>query len=289
MGETLLLDRPNRQPGRRRPGTIAYDDTGGSGALVVCVPGMGDVRGVYRYLVPVLTGAGHRVVTMDVRGHGESSTGWDDYSAAAVGSDVVALVRHLDAGRAYVIGGSMGAGSAVCAAAEAPELVAGIVLIGPFVRDVPQHGIKRVLMPLGSRVLAMRAGFWTRYYYRSLYPSRPPADLDAYIKALTSNLAEPGRLTALRRMLAASKSDIEPRLEQVKAPALVVMGTADPDFDDPSAEAELVAGRLKARTVLVEGAGHYPQAERPDITGPAITGFLSSHPTDNPAAGAINA
>jgi pimeloyl-ACP methyl ester carboxylesterase len=268
MGETRLLDRPT--------GTIAYDDTGGGGHLVVCVPGMGDVRGVYRYLVPALAAAGHRVVTMDVRGHGESSTGWDDHSAAAVGSDVVALLRRLDAGPADVVGGSMAAAAAVWAAAEAPELVAGIVLLGPFVRDVPQRGLKRVLMPLASQLVALRPGLWGRYY-RGLYPSRPPADLDAYVRALRANLAEPGRLAALRRMLAASKADAEARIDQVKAPALVVMGTADPDFDDPRAEAELVAGRLGARLVLVDGAGHYPQAERPDVTGPAIVEFVGAH------------
>jgi pimeloyl-ACP methyl ester carboxylesterase len=200
MGETRLLGTP--------AGTIAYDDTGGDGHLIVCVPGMGDVRGVYRYLVPALTAAGHRVVTMEVRGHGESSTGWDDYSAAAVGGDVVALLRHLDAGPAHVVGGSMAAASAVWAAAEAPELVAGIVLLGPFVRDVPQRGIKRLLAPPAMRLVAMRPGLWARYY-RSLYPTSPPADLDAYIDALTANLAEPGRLAALRGMLAASKASAE--------------------------------------------------------------------------------
>ena len=268
MGETRLLDRP--------AGTIAYDDTGGPGLLIVCVPGMGDLRRVYRYLVPALTAAGHRVVTMDVRGHGESSTGWDDYSAAAVGADVVALLRHLDAGPAHVVGGSMAAGAAVWAAAEAPELVAGIVLLGPVVRDVPQRGLKRLIMPLGARLVSLRPGFWARYY-RSLYPSSPPADLDAYIGRLTANLAEPGRLAALRGMLAASKASAEARIDEVKVPVLVVMGTADPDFDDPEAEAELVAARLGARTVLVDGAGHYPQAERPEVTGPAIVDFVGGH------------
>jgi pimeloyl-ACP methyl ester carboxylesterase len=271
MGETRRLELTQ--------GTIAYDDTlerGPGGQLVVCVPGMGDLRGVYRFLVPVLAAAGHRVVTMDVRGHGESSAGWHDYSAPAVGGDILALVRHLGAGPAHLVGGSMAAAAAVWAAAEAPELVAGLVLIGPFVRDVPQKGLRRLIMPLGGRLLSLRPGFWARYY-RGLYPSAPPADLDAYIAGLRVNLAEPGRLAALRAMLAASKAAAEARIGQVQAPALVVMGSADPDFDDPGAEAELVGDRLRAPVVLVDGAGHYPQAERPDVTGPAVAGFLADH------------
>src|SRR6478672_13491401 len=115
-------------------GTLAYDDTG-AGPLVICVPGMGDLRGEYRFLAPRLVAAGYRVVTLDVRGHGETSVRWPDYSVAGIGADILSLARALDAGSATIIGTSMAAGAAVWAAAEEPERVAGLVLIGPFVRD----------------------------------------------------------------------------------------------------------------------------------------------------------
>lgn len=93
-------------------GTIAYDDRG-SGPLVVMVPSLGDLRQEYRLLAPPLLDAGYRVVTMDLRGHGESSAGWEGYTTAAVGGDIVALLRHLGAGPATLIGTSLGAGAAV--------------------------------------------------------------------------------------------------------------------------------------------------------------------------------
>src|SRR4051794_13900543 len=83
-------------------GRIAYD-VQGSGPLVVCVPSMGDLRGEYRFVVPQLVVEGYRVVTMDVRGHGESSPKWNDYSVAGVGRDIIAMIRHLG-GPAAVIG-----------------------------------------------------------------------------------------------------------------------------------------------------------------------------------------
>jgi len=73
-------------------GQIAYDESG-SGPLVICVPSMGDLRAEYRLLTPQLTAAGFRVVCMDVRGHGESSTAWGDFSVAGVGSDILALIQ----------------------------------------------------------------------------------------------------------------------------------------------------------------------------------------------------
>jgi len=98
-------------------GRLAYDDAG-SGPLVICIPSMGDVRGEYRFLAPQLVAAGYRAVTLDVRGHGESSTDWSDFSVAAIGSDILALIRHLKADSAFVIGTSMAAGASVWAAAE---------------------------------------------------------------------------------------------------------------------------------------------------------------------------
>ena len=68
-------------------GQIAYDDSGGAGPLVICVPGLGDMRQQYRFLGPRLVAAGFRAVTMDLPGHGESSVDWPDYSPAIVGAD----------------------------------------------------------------------------------------------------------------------------------------------------------------------------------------------------------
>ena len=62
---TLFLDRES--------GRIAYD-VRGSGPLVICAPGMGDIRQTFRHIVPALVAAGHRVATFDLRGHGESDT-----------------------------------------------------------------------------------------------------------------------------------------------------------------------------------------------------------------------
>ena len=50
---------------------------------------------------------------MDLRGMGESSVEGPDYAAAAVGSDIVALIAHLGASRAFVVGNSMAAAAAV--------------------------------------------------------------------------------------------------------------------------------------------------------------------------------
>jgi pimeloyl-ACP methyl ester carboxylesterase len=251
-------------------GKIAYDDDG-SGPLVVCVPGMGDLRGQYRFLAPQLVAAGFHVATMDVRGHGESSVGWTDYSVAGVGSDIIALIRHLDAGPAVVIGNSMAAGAAVWAAAEAPELARGLVLIGPAVRGGLGRPFRLLLTALFARPWGPSA--WMRYY-TTLFPARKPADWESYTAGLKQNLAQNGRQEALQQMMFASKAASESRLAQVNTPALILMGSKDPDFKAPESEAQWVAGQLKGDYQIIAGAGHYPHTEMPEVTGPKIVAFL---------------
>jgi pimeloyl-ACP methyl ester carboxylesterase len=257
-------------------GKIAYEESG-DGPLVVCVPGMGDLRDEYRYLAPQLVAAGYRVITMDVRGHGETSPSWPDYSVAAIGSDVLALIRSLDAGAAIVVGTSMAAGAAVWAAVEAPELVTRLVLIGPAV-----HGDLTILNKLLFGSLFMRPwgpSVWLSYF-SSLFPTNPPEDYPEYSARLRANLREPGRMEALRRMIFASKAASEERLSQVSVPTLVIMGGKDRDFKDPEAEARWVAQRVHARYVMVPDSGHYPHVEFPDLAIPLVLGFLQDQPVE---------
>lgn len=259
---------------QREQGKIAYDLCG-AGPLVIGVPGMGDVRAEYRFLAPRLAAAGFTFASMDVRGHGETDAQWADYSVGAIGGDIVALIRHLNAPRAVVIGTSMSAGAAVCAAAQAPDLVAGIALIGPFVRDMGGNPLMEKLFQI-LFADAWGATMWSMYY-NSLYPTHKPADFETYLANLKTNLREPGRLRALRRMIAASKAASDAALDKLTAPTMILMGTHDPDFKNPEAEAKLVAARARGTYQMVQSAGHYPHAEMPDVVAPDIITFAKQH------------
>jgi len=253
-------------------GQIAYEVTG-NGPLVVCIPSLGDVRAEYRFLTPELVKAGYCVAVMDPRGHGESSAAWDDYSVAAIGADLLALGRELRAGPAVVVGTSMGAGAGVWAAAEAPELVRGLILVDPFVDGDSNGPLVFLLSLLFARPWG--ASMWTKYY-TSLYPTRKPADFADYVSQLQRNIQQPGRLEAVMAMLRASKRASGERLPKVTQPALVLMGSKDPDFKDPAAEAQRVAAAVRGRFHLIEGAGHYPHAEMPEVTTPLVLEFLKT-------------
>ncbi len=259
---TRYLSRPG--------GSIAYD-VRGEGPLVVCVPGMGELRSSYRFLTPAVADAGYRVATMDLRGHGDSDATFDAYDDVAAGSDALALVEELGA-PAVLVGNSMGAGAAAWAAAEAPDRVAALVLVGPFVRQVPVGKF----MEIGFRLAMIRP--WGRAawlsWYPKLFPGRKPPDFEEHRGEIRRSLKRPGRWEAFAATTHTSHAPVEARLAAVRAPALVIMGDSDPDFPDPAAEARTVAERLHAEVVMVPDAGHYPQVEYPEVVSPAIVGFL---------------
>jgi pimeloyl-ACP methyl ester carboxylesterase len=278
-------------------GTLAYTDQG-AGPLVILAPSLGDLRSEYRFLAPRLVEAGYRAVSLDLRGQGDSSTGWDDYSSAAIAGDLLALVRHLDAGPAILVGTSIsGAAVAEAAAVKAavaeeaadkaaavkaadadPSLVRGIVMVNAFVRStIPVWASRLLFTPLFSGPWAASA--WVRYY-RSLYPAAPPADFETYLADLGANLRQSGRMPAVRRFMTSSKQDVPAALAQVSVPVLVIMGARDPDFKDPAAEGQFITSLLPGKPVLeiVPDAGHYPHAEQPEATARIILDWAAQLP-----------
>lgn len=259
---------------QRDEGSLAFDDTGGDGRPVLCLPGLGDVRAEYRRLTPFLAESGLRVITADLRGHGESSVGWAGYAPEDVGSDAVALLDALDLNGAVLVGTSMAAAAMVWAAAERPQRVAGLVLIGPFVRDFAPTLGQRLAMALLLRG-PWRVAAWVRML-ATLYPLRLPPDWPDYARHLAAALARPGGFDAVAAMLRASKRRCTERLAQVVAPSLVIMGERDPDFPNPRAEAEWVAERLGGQWAVIPAAGHYPHAEVPETVGPLMADFIAN-------------
>jgi len=265
-------------------GKISFDDTGENSQdslnkpVLVCTPGMGDLRSQYRHLSVFLIAAGYRVVTIDLRGFGETQGNWKSFTPKDVGSDTLSVIEslHIDNKRGVVIiGNSLSSASAIWVAAEKTELVKAIVLTGPFVRDQKVNfflkGLLRLLLtnPWGPSA-------WGSYY-RTLYITNPPEDLDEHIHQIVKTAKEPGRLVSLRKQGSASKQSCTERIPETKCAVLVVMGEKDPDFNKPKDEVDWIVSAFhqEVDSVIIPGAGHYPQSEYPKEVSSHILEFLS--------------
>jgi len=256
----------------RPEGRIGYD-VAGTGPLLVLVPGMGDLRAGYRFLAPALRTAGYRVACTDLRGHGDSDATFPSYGDEETAGDIVALISELG-GPAVVVGNSMAAGSAVIAAARRPELVSGLVLAGPFVRDPAVSMARRIL--LRAAMARPWAALAWKSYLPKLYAGQRPADFGEYRDRVVESLGRPGYARAFSLTTRTSHAPAEALLAQVTTPVLIVMGEQDPDFADPAAEAAWIAQRVHAQVVMVPEAGHYAQSQRPGITTGAVLRFLGT-------------
>lgn len=263
-----LLPRPE--------GRLAYTVTG-TGPLVVAVPGMGDLRSTYRDVVPPLVAAGYRVAVTDLRGHGDSDTSFRTHGDVATGQDLLALVSHLG-GPAVLVGNSMGAGAAAWAAAEQPDAVVGLVLLGPFLRDPTASAARAAATRLLYRVALARpwgAAAWASVYSSLTKGRRAPWHAE-HVAAIRASMRAPGHLRAFRHLtLALTHAPVEARLGEVRAPTIAFMGSLDPDFADPTAELAWIERSLDAQGHLVPGVGHYPQHQAPDVVVPATLTFLA--------------
>jgi pimeloyl-ACP methyl ester carboxylesterase len=271
--------------GERR---IAYDimtATAPQGPTVsyVLVPGLGDLRQEYRHIAPLLYESGKStVITLDLRGLGESDVGFQSYTPADTGRDIAMLLLQLNLKNCVLVGCSMGGASVVYAAAEASDRVSGFVMISPFLWDHPMpFGVPTLLSVLLNSLTG--PSFWSSYY-KSLHTlrSQPVADLDQYAKMLKRNLKQPGRMKALRDSVFSSKAECAaraPEVARLAIPVLAVYGTSDPDFPEGvDVEISELRSRLPqvAKALKVEGCGHYPHVEQPLIVANALKAFVSS-------------
>jgi pimeloyl-ACP methyl ester carboxylesterase len=113
--------------------TLAYTDYGDGSRIVVLLHGLLLSQRMHEPLAKALAARGNRVLTLDLLGHGSSERPLDPqcYSMTFFGEQVIALLDHLEIDEAVILGTSLGANTAIEAAALAPERLRGMVIEMP--------------------------------------------------------------------------------------------------------------------------------------------------------------
>src|SRR5688500_18240628 len=113
--------------------TLVYDEYGSGERVVVLLPGLLFSRRMHRPLAETLAERGHRVLCLDLLGHGDSDRPpemWN-YSMTIFGRQTLALLDHVGVRQAVLGGTSLGANAALEAAAGAPQRVKGLLIEMP--------------------------------------------------------------------------------------------------------------------------------------------------------------
>src|ERR1700687_5170699 len=110
--------------------TLAYEDRGAGKPAFVLVHGWTCDRSFFAPQAEHFTRR-HRVVSVDLRGHGESDKPQGAYPIAAYADDIAYIIEQLALGKVVAVGHSMGGIAVLQLAAAHPDRVAAIVMIDP--------------------------------------------------------------------------------------------------------------------------------------------------------------
>src|SRR5215217_4491708 len=112
---------------------LVYDEYGAGPRVVVLLPGLLFSRKMHRPLAETLAERGHRVLGLDLLGHGDSARPpeMSNYSMTTFGRQPIGLLDHLEIDQAVIGGTSLGANATLEAAAAAPRRVRGLLVEMP--------------------------------------------------------------------------------------------------------------------------------------------------------------
>ena len=265
---TTLDHRSVRLHGRE----VAYV-VGGEGPTVLLIHGIG---GDWRTWEPVLDGLArqHRVVAVDLPGHGGSAKGAGDYSLGALASALRDLGGALGLERATVVGHSLGGGIAMQFAYQFPERCERLVLVSSGGLGPDVGLILRLATLPGSELFLSLTAPVARSLINLVGGAgralriRPAADAEHYARAFAA-LADPDTRAAflgtLRGVVGTRGQRVDARDRLYLAehmPTLIVWGERDgvlPVDHGHAAQEAMPDSRLE----IFQNAGHLPQLDDP--------------------------
>ena len=248
---------------------IAVEEHGDGDALVM-VHGLGGSSNSWYPQVGPLSRY-FRVVRLDLEGSGRSpATG--ALSIASFAADVTALMDALDIPTAHLCGHSMG--TIVCQhiAAEQPERVKSLALLGPLaappeparqaIRDRAGVARKSGMVPIADTLVEVAISAETRAHH--------PATA-AFVREILMRQDAEGYARTCEALAAATSAD----LASIRCSTMLITG--DEDGVSPPPEVKALSGRIKgSRVVVVPGCGHWTPIEKPAQVNGVLLNFYFS-------------
>jgi 3-oxoadipate enol-lactonase len=244
-------------------------EVNGSGPPILLIHGLGSSSRDWEKQVESFVQE-YQVITVDLRGHGQSDRPRGPYSIRMFAEDTVALIRELEVAPLHIVGISMGGMVAFELVVRFPELVRSLTIVNSYpemrvetLREHLQVWRRFLLLELlGTRGTSMMLG-------RHLFPFPEQADLrEIFVRRWAENDKRAYR-ESLRAII---NWDVEQHLAKIGCPVLVV--ASDKDYM-PLEEKQAYTARIpNAKLVVIENARHAVTAERPKQFNEALMKFL---------------
>jgi len=245
---------------------ICYDDFGNGNALVF-IHGATLNSGWWSFFVPRLRDR-YRTISLDVRGHGESCRLKDSSSIRRFTDDVYQLLRHLNIEKAVFIGHSMGGMISLDLCLNHPKTVHGLVLVATAAKSSKMSRARiEFLNALAKMGIISYEKEVEKNFRKMFLPSTPKGIVDWAIKGVV----ELGREGFMRIMRSLSGFDVEDRLKDIRAPALIIVGEKDPLAQ---ASGEMHERIPRSRLIVTKDCKHTLILDKPEEVASHIVSFL---------------
>ena len=263
--------------------TLAYLTMGDpNGPPVVLVHGYTDNARDWVPLIPYLSKHFHLIV-IDLRGHGRSSKPDCCYTLPDFAYDVVLLLDTLGVRKTAIVGHSLGSFIAQVFAETWPERTGKVVLISSSGGPPPGAPPKKPRFDFAAQIRQLKEPLDPDSPFMvSWWDSPTPVDADFIRRQRNDSAAIPLRvwLAVLDQGLG-DPADLQRTLPRLKAPTLLIWGSADPIME-PEVRATLRQALPHAEVKIFQGLGHNPFWEDPRGCAAAINAFLEPSPGPQP-------
>lgn len=216
-----------------------------------------------------------RIVTLDLRGHGESDAPLWHYSLEQAADDVRGLLDHLAIHRAVFVGLSMGGYILFAFYRKYAECVKGLVLADTRAQADTAEGkqarfeMAQIAYKQDARTIA------DIMIPKLLSPATTQArpELVQRVRTMIEGNEISGIVGDLMAM--AARPDSLPLLDQISCPTQVIVGELD--LPTPPSDAKLMADRIPdARLTIIPGAAHLANLEQPELFNETVRSFVST-------------
>jgi pimeloyl-ACP methyl ester carboxylesterase len=250
-------------------GLRLYYEIHGAGEPLILLHGGFGFTGMFGELLPQLAGF-RQVIAVDLQGHGRTADIDRPLSLEAMGDDVAGLIEHLGLQQADIMGFSMGAGAALRAAIQHPDVVGKLVLVSiPFKRSGWFPEVRAGMEQVGAAAAPymMQSPMYQGYVSIAPRPDDFPTLLEKMGQMVRRDYDWSAEVVALTMpvMLVFADADGVPPAHAAEFFALLGGGKQDPGWDR--------ANMPNARLAIIPGATHYDVVDSP-LLAQVVTPFL---------------
>jgi non-heme chloroperoxidase len=262
--------------------TDLYYEDHGSGQPVVLIHGYPLSGASWEKQLPVLLNAGHRIITYDRRGFGNSSQPTEGYNYDTFAEDLHKLISHLELREFALVGFSMGGGEVARYLGKygSKGVSKAVIISGvpPFLLKTPDNpeGLDQsVFDGLGKAITADRYAFFTEFF-KNFYNTDLLLNKRVSEQAVQAswNLAAGCSATASLACVPTWHEDFRKDLSKIDVPTLVMHGDADRILPITAAgprTAKLIKG---ARLLVVKDGPHCITWTHADEVNAELVNFL---------------